>query len=76
MTVGGLAEHRMNHSYAFLAIGGVAYEENLTGRHADLYDIIGAITSIILATVSVVKLIYGIIKDKQQESNRRSFTKE
>ena len=43
-----------------------------TGRLADLYDIIGAVTSIVLAAVAVIKLIYDIIKDKQQESNRHS----
>ncbi|MBR1633620.1 MAG: hypothetical protein IJ682_01005 [Lachnospiraceae bacterium] len=43
-----------------------------TGRHADLYDIIGAVTSIILAAVAVAKLIRDIVKDKQQESNRHS----
>ena len=43
-----------------------------TGRLARLYDIISAATSIILAAVSVAKLIRDIIKDKQQESNRHS----
>ena len=43
-----------------------------TGRHADLYDVIGAVTSIILAAVAVAKLIRDIVKDKQQESNRHS----
>ena len=47
-----------------------------TGRLAILYDVIGAVTSIVLAAVAVIKLIYGIIKDKQQESNRRSDPKE
>ena len=47
-----------------------------TGRPADLYEVIGAVTSIVLAAVAVIKLIYDIIKDIQQESNRRSEPKE
>ena len=45
-------------------------------RHAFLYDVIGAVTSIVLAAIAVIKLIYGIMKDKQQESNRRSLPEE
>ena len=41
-----------------------------------LSAIIDAVTGIVLAAVAVIKLVYDIIKDKQQESNRRSSSKD
>lgn len=51
-------------------LGGDAYEENTTRGQRVLLNIVGVITTMIRAMVSLVRLVYDIIKDRKQKSNR------
>ena len=50
--------------------GDDAYEESISEGWQVLLDIIGVITTIIRTMISLVRLVYDIMKDRKQKSNR------
>ena len=50
--------------------GGDAYEESTTKGWQVLLDIVGVIATIIRTVISLVRLVYDIMKDRKQKSNR------
>ena len=50
--------------------GGDAYEESIMKGWQVLLDIVGVIATIIRTMISLVRLVYDIMKDKKQKSNR------
>ncbi len=51
-------------------LGGDAYEENTTKGSQVLLDIVGVIASMIRTMITLVRLVYDIMKDRKQKSNR------
>lgn len=55
---------------ASLHFGGDAYEESTAKGQQVLLDVVGVIATIIRTMVSLVQLVYDIMKDRKQKSNR------
>lgn len=68
---GGFAFQMYEYIQASSHFGGDAYEESIImeGQRV-LLDIVGVIATIIRTMVSLVRLVYDIMEDRKQKSNR------
>lgn len=67
---GGFAFQMYEYIQASLHCGGDAYGESIKKGQQVLLEIIRVIAAITSAIVSLVRLVYDIIKDRKQKSNR------
>ena len=67
---GGFAFQMYEYIQASSHFGGDAYEESIEEGSQVLLDIVGVIASIIRTMISLVRLVYDIMKDRKQKSNR------
>ncbi len=67
---GGFAFQMYEYIQASSHFGGNAYEESIEEGSQVLLNIIGVVTTIIRTMISLVRLVYDIMKDRKQKSNR------
>ena len=69
---GGFAFQMYEYIQASSHFGGDAYEESITRGWQVLLDIVNVITTIIRTVILLVRLVYDIVKDRKQKSNRQT----
>ena len=69
-TGGGFAFQMYEYIQASLHTGGDAYGESITKGKRVLFDMVDVITTIIRTVILLVRLVYDIMKDRKQKSNR------
>lgn len=70
MIGGGFVFQMYEYIQASLHFGGDAYGESIMRGWQVLLDIVNVITTIIRTVISLVRLVYDIVKDRKQKSNR------
>lgn len=69
---GGFAFQMYEYIQASSHFGGDAYGESITRGWQVLLDIVNVITTVVRTLISLVRLVYDIVKDRKQKSNHQS----